>query len=149
MRTALVTSSERTKPCLGSKFYKSLKTSLRLYLKSCRCWWARFSTWCCNVPHGVAKWFEELTFVVWFESKFPAWQAGVVAAIFVGALALIFNLLFLILATRKHKPGLNGLGTLLEGDCKRIDKWNKIAHGFINVMSTVKMNDMLFGRASC
>jgi hypothetical protein len=61
----------------------------------------------------------------------------VVFAIVLATCALVGNLVFLIVATLQHKPGPAGLGTLREGACKQVDWDNKVAHGFINVISTV------------
>jgi hypothetical protein len=61
----------------------------------------------------------------------------VVFAIILATCALVGNMVFLIVVTIRHKPGPSGLGTLREGVCKQVDLNNKVAHGFINVISTV------------
>lgn len=72
-------------------------------------------------------------------TKWPGWELGVVAAIFLASCALTFNLVFLAAAVSADKWGTNGLGTLMEDECDRIDIGNKVAHIFINVVSTVKL----------
>lgn len=64
----------------------------------------------------------------------------IIAAISIAIFAAIFNIIFLAGAVLKDKPGSNGLGTVLEGNCKRLDWWNKIAHGFINVTSSASVH---------
>ncbi|KAF1845091.1 uncharacterized protein K460DRAFT_394825 [Cucurbitaria berberidis CBS 394.84] len=92
---------------------------------------------CRKVWPAVTAWWSKLRVVVWFEATFPGWEYGVVWAIIVGMLVLCCNIVFIAIAWTKHQPRLNGLGKLLEGPCDKIDWGSKLAHGVINVLSTL------------
>lgn len=99
--------------------------------------WTRSAASSCQLRDKTVIWFVRLPPVIWFETRYPGWQAGVVIGIVVATIVFTLNFLFLILAVRVHW-GSDGLGTLVEGDCTKLNRWNKMAHGFINIMSTVR-----------
>lgn len=70
--------------------------------------------------------------------KFPGWKLGVAAAMLLAGLTLLGNLIFLVVAVSRDKWRANGLGVLVEAECGKIDNYNKAAHIFINVVSTVR-----------
>jgi hypothetical protein len=110
--------------------YGSLRTWLGKGWNAAMRWPRRF--W-----EGIAKWWFQLPLVVWINKNWPGWELGVIFAILLAACTFVGNLVFLIVATVQHAPGPSGLGTLREGECKQIDWNNKVAHAFINVVSTV------------
>jgi hypothetical protein len=79
------------------------------------------------------------------ESALPGWELGVAAAIGVAMFTLNLNFWFLVIVRVKHKPQTNGLGTLWEGNCEKIEWANKVAHGIINILSTVGLKHKLVG----
>lgn len=105
--------------------------------------WKALKRWIGAKQDAFWSWFLRLPLVIWLETKFPGWELGVAAAIFLASCALIFNVVFLIVAASLRKPGPNGLGTLLEQECTKVDWGNKIAHGFINVISTVRLEGLI------
>lgn len=70
--------------------------------------------------------------------RLPGWQLGVAAVILLAVLTLLGNVIFLAVAVRRDKWRANGLGTLVEDECDKIDNYNKAAHIFINVISTLR-----------
>lgn len=110
-------------------------------------WLAIFVTRLYRLLQKTVYWAKNLPVIHRLSTKSPGWQAGVMAAIMVAALALICNLSFLILAALNQESGPNGLGTLLQGDCNTVDTWNKIAHGLINVLSTVRLISTLISKS--
>jgi hypothetical protein len=89
--------------------------------------WKAFAFWWCKLP-----------LVVWFDTTYPGREYGVAWAIIVGVVVLWCNVIFIAVAWTKHKPRMDGLGTLLKGPCSKIDWGSKLAHGVINVLSTVR-----------
>jgi hypothetical protein len=72
------------------------------------------------------------------EAALPGWELGVVAAIAVGIFTLSVNLSFLVAVRVRFRTRSNGLGTLWVGDCTSIERVNKVLHGIINILSTVR-----------
>lgn len=105
--------------------------------RPCLTSWTRFTTWVDRGKDGLTTRLGNMKIVVMFKDIFPNWKGRVVIGIVLAVGALVFNIGFLILASRKDPPGSNGLGTILQGECTRTDTWNKVAHALINVYSTV------------
>jgi hypothetical protein len=72
-------------------------------------------------------------------NKYLGWEIGVVIAITTATFAFGFNFIFLIVVTIRQTLRPSGLGTLVEGDCAKIDWINKISHGVVNIMRTVSV----------
>ncbi|KAF2790633.1 hypothetical protein K505DRAFT_340267 [Melanomma pulvis-pyrius CBS 109.77] len=100
-------------------------------------WWTTTKTCFQNITQIVETWYQNRKLVIWFQKTFPGWETDVVIAIITAILVFNFNFIFLVVAARRQKPRLSGLGTLFEGDCVKVDWVNKISHGVINGMSTV------------
>jgi hypothetical protein len=108
------------------------------------CWY-----FCFDQIQKVKVWFRTISRIIgakwkqsWIvrsmEAALPGWELGVVGAVGVAAFTLSLNLWFLVAISTKHKPRSNGLGTLDEGDCQKLDSVNKVLHGVINILSTVR-----------
>ncbi|KAG9229348.1 hypothetical protein BJ875DRAFT_500010 [Amylocarpus encephaloides] len=82
-------------------------------------------------------WIDAHPIVIWYRDIFPGCEGGVVIGIGISLLAFLANLAFFIWATQRNKPSHNGLGTIAEGDCKDMISRNRLAHVFINIISTL------------
>lgn len=165
VQTDIRAESSQTSDSTKRRLLRSLPTRTRLTYTSgwgryCVCtsiikraWGAcsrmRFSAWAATIKwfrerwQALKNWYGSRWVVVWFQKTFPGWEYGVVWATIVGIGVLNSNVIFLIVAMTKNKPRPNGLGTLLEGGCSKVDWGNKVAHGVINVLSTVSSGCVL------
>lgn len=118
---------------------KEMKISWARFSRGCRDRWARIKQRYRQASDALLRWFLGLKWIIWLDKKFPVWEIWIVMAAFMAMSAMVANIIFLIVATSLHRWQPNGLGLLLEDNCKKVDWANKLAHGFINAMSTVSL----------
>lgn len=63
------------------------------------------------------------------------WRVAVIAAASVTAFVLLLNTIFTIVAVIKF-PNQNGIGTIYEGNCELVKRWDTAVHIGINVLGT-------------
>lgn len=91
-----------------------------------------FTPW---FPKVNPKHLKAQTWKIWWSNRRTALGAQVATSV----LVLIANLILTILPISKGST-TNGIGTIYEGDCGSIRKWNTVLHLGINILSTILLS---------
>lgn len=118
--------------------WDSVKSAILVCFTTILSWTATCKWWCGRVRRRVGELIWRSKLIRTFEAALPGWELGVVTAIGVGIFTLSVNLWFLVAVRVRFEPRSNGLGTLWVGNCTSIEWVNKVLHGIINILSTVR-----------
>jgi len=75
----------------------------------------------------------------WRKTPFlSGWRSGIVYSTITSSLILLINIIFLIRALRYSIPlSKDGIGTLFEGSCKKVENLGTVLHLVINILGSV------------